>query len=211
MTGALRGGRFSRRMIQLRAMARVAVRMMFYDKLKLIGTLAGVVFAVVLSVQQLGILFALLNKNTQFVDNAGADIWITQPNTVLLQRGEPLSDAVVNQARVVPGVLEAQPLVFTAGTIQKVGGGSEPVSIIGYETSSRLGAPWNVVAGDLEALRQPDTMFFEDSQREKYGAMNLGSIREINGHRVRAGGFTWGLVPFGPAYSFGSPDVPVGA
>lgn len=207
MTVALRGNAVNRRMAQLRAMARVGVRMMFHDKLKLAGTLAGVVFAVVLSVQQISILFALLNRNTQFVDNAGADIWIAQPNTVLLQRGELMSETVLHQARVVPGVFEAEPLLFTAGTVQKPGGGSEPLTIIGYETTSRLGGPWNIVAGDVASLEDPDTMFFEDSQREKYGAVNLGSTREISGHRVRAGGFTWGLIPFGPAYSFADIDL----
>lgn len=207
MSDALRGTPGGRRLVQLRAMARVGVRMMFHDKLKLVGTMSGVIFAVLLSVQQLSILFALLNRNTQFVDNAGADIWIAPPNTVMLQRGEPLTEAVLYQARSTPNVDEAQPLLFTAGTIDKTGGGSEPVSVIGFETTSNLGAPWNVVAGDRSALEQPDTMFFEDSQREKYGAMNLGSIREINGHRVRAGGFTWGLIPFGPAYSFADIDL----
>jgi putative ABC transport system permease protein len=32
--------------------------------------------------------------------------------------------------------------------------------------------------------------------------MDLGTVREVNGRRVRAGGFTWGLLPFGPAYAF---------
>jgi len=207
MSDALRGTASARRMIQLRAMANVGLRMMFHDKLKLVGTLSGVVFAVVLSVQQLSILFALLNRNTQFVDNAGADIWITPPNTTMLQRGDELADAMVNQAAATPGVIEAAPLVFATGTVSKSGGGAEPVTVIGYETSSRLGAPWNIVGGDVSALSQPDTMFFEHSQREKYGAMNLGSVRELNGHRVRAGGFTWGLVPFGPAYSFADIDL----
>lgn len=207
MSTALRGNAFSRRIVQLRAMAAVGVRMMFHDKLKLVGTMSGVVFAVLLSVQQMSILFALLNRNTQFVDNAGADLWIAPPNTVMLQRGDPLTDPVLYQARATPDVDEAQPLLFTAGTVQKAGGGSEPLTIIGYETTSTLGAPWNVVGGDRRMLDLPDTMFFEDSQREKYGAMNLGSIREINGHRVRAGGFTWGLIPFGPAYSFADIDL----
>lgn len=207
MSNVLRGNPLRRRMTQLRAMARVGANMMFHDKLKLAGTMSGVVFAVLLSVQQLSILFALLNRNTQFVDNAGADIWIAPPNTVMLQRGEPLTEPVLFQARATPDVDEAQPLVFSAGTVQKAGGGSEPVSVIGFETTSELGAPWNVVGGDRNVLGLPDTMFFEDSQREKYGAMNLGSIREINGHRVRVGGFTWGLVPFGPAYSFASIDL----
>ena len=49
---------------RLRATVSLALRMMLYDKPKLIGTTLGVVFAVVLSAQQLGILFGLLQKNT---------------------------------------------------------------------------------------------------------------------------------------------------
>lgn len=202
MTSALRGRPFARFATQLRAMAAVGVRMMFHDKLKFAGTLSGAVFAVLLSVQQLSILFALLSRNTQFVDNAGADLWIVPPNTVMLQRGEPLRTAFVNVARATPGVAAAEPLIFQTGTLEKASGGEEPITIVGFEATSRLGAPWNVAAGENAALLLPDTMFFEDSQREKYGALNLGSLREVNGHRVRVGGFTWGLIPFGPAYSF---------
>ena len=50
---------------RLRATVSLALRMMFHDKAKLIGTTLGVVFAVVLSAQQLGILFGLLQKNTK--------------------------------------------------------------------------------------------------------------------------------------------------
>src|SRR5690606_16107607 len=132
------------------------------------------------SVQQLSILFALLHRNTQFVDNAGADVWIAPPSTTLLQRGDVLHQSILEQARATEGVDEAEPLVFSASTLDKPDGGSEPVGIVGYEVTSTLGAPWNVVAGDVASLRMPDTMFFEDSQREKYGALNLGSVREID-------------------------------
>ena len=62
---------------RVRAMANLGIAMMLYDKPKLAGTLVGVMFAVVLSLQQLSILFGLLDKNTMLVDHAGADIWIT--------------------------------------------------------------------------------------------------------------------------------------
>jgi putative ABC transport system permease protein len=64
------------------------------------------------------------------------------------------------------------------------------------------GGAWNMVAGDPSALAQPDTMIFEDSQREKLGGLNLGSVREVNGHKTHVGGFTWGLLPFGPPMAF---------
>jgi putative ABC transport system permease protein len=63
------------------------------------------------------------------------------------------------------------------------------------------------VAGDRAALGRRDTMFFEDSEREKLGGLNLGSVRELSGHRVIVGGFTWGLLPFGPSYAFADFDL----
>jgi putative ABC transport system permease protein len=181
--------------------------MMFHDRLKLLGTIAGVVFAVVLAVQQLSILFGLLNKNTMFVEQSGADLWIVPPNTELLQPGEKLADSLVGIARTTEGVAVAEPLLFTGGTLKKPNGGAEPLTLVGVALPSAMGGPWNVVAGEPAALGQPDTMFFEDSEREKYGGLHLGSVREVSGHRVVVGGFTWGLLPFGPAYAFGDIEL----
>ncbi|MEN9603834.1 MAG: hypothetical protein RL545_523, partial [Actinomycetota bacterium] len=62
-------------------MGKVGLRMMFHDKAKLVGTLVGVVFAVVLSNQQVGTFLGLLQKNVMLVENAGADLWITPAST----------------------------------------------------------------------------------------------------------------------------------
>lgn len=190
------------RRARLRAMVGAGLRMMLHDKLKLLGTLAGVIVAVVLSVQQLGILLGLLQRNTMFVDNAGADVWIIPPDTQALQPGQQLSSSVLMRARTTPGVAVASPLVLAGGSVLRPGGGTEAVTIVGTELPHLLGGPWNIVAGDTSALEMPDTMFFEDSKREDLGGVNLGSVRELNGRRVRVGGFTWGLQPFGPPYAF---------
>lgn len=189
------------------AVVRLALKMMLFDKAKLVGTVVGVVFAVVLASQQLGILFGLLQKNTMFVDEARADIWICPPGTNQLQPGKRLPQSVVLQAKTVPGVAVAAPLIYQTGSVQRPWGGSEPISLVGYDPVSGLGGPWNVVAGDLAMLRQPNTMFFEDARREKMGAVNLGSTREVNGYAVHVVGLTWGLLPFGPPYSFGELDL----
>lgn len=187
---------------RLRATLALAIRMMFHDKPKLIGTTLGVVFAVVLSAQQLGILFGLLQKNTMFVDNAGADVWVTPPGTNQLQPGKHLSEATLFQAITTPGVALASPLVYGTGSVQRPWGGSEAVTIVGTDLPGRLGGPWNVVAGDPSTLALPNAAFFEDARREKMGDVNLGSYREINGYEVVARGFTWGLLPFAPPYTF---------
>ena len=176
--------------------------MMFYDKPKLLGTLAGVVFAVLLSIQQLSVLFGLLDKNTMLVDHSGADIWITPPGTDELQPGEPLSDAVLIRARTTRGVAIAEPLVLSGGSVKRPDGGTEPVTLVGTRPPAWLGGPWALVDGTTEALLRPDTVIFEDSRRKELGGINPGSRRELNEHLVTVGGFTWGLLPFAPAYAF---------
>ena len=188
-------------------MARVGWRMMFHDKLKMAGTVLGVVFAVVLSNQQLGVFGGLVYKNVMFAENAGADLWVIPGSAETLAPGQPLSDAVLMQARVTPGVAVADPLLYSGASIQLPGGGTEAVTLIGTRAPAFLGGPWNFVVGDRSALASPDTVLFETSDRDKLGGLNPGSIRELNGHRIVVGGFTWGLVPFGPSFAFADYDL----
>lgn len=195
------------RALRFRTMARVGLRMMVHDKLKMLGTLIGVVFAVLLSNQQAGTFLGLLNKNTMFIDNAGADIWVMPPNSEALSGGKFIPEAIWRQASGVPGVAWAQPLLFGAATIAVPGGSSEAVTVIGTRLPAAKGGPWNMVAGDPSVLAHPDTMIFEDGVRDMLGGLNLGSVRELGGRNVQVGGFTWGLLPFGPAYSFADYDL----
>jgi putative ABC transport system permease protein len=118
-----------------------------------------------------------------------------------------MSTTLLDQARATPGIAQASALIMAGTSIAKPGGGNLAITVVGVDTDTMLGGPFNVVAGDPLALRQADTIFLEDSQREKYGAVNVGSTRELNGQRIRVGGFTWGLVPFGPPYAFADIDL----
>lgn len=187
--------------------ARVGLAMVRHEKLKSLGTLLGVVFAVLLSNEQAATLLGLVRKNTMLVDNAGADLWIAPLGTETLQAGPTLSDSVLYRARVTPGVRVAEPLIYAGVPVSLPGGGTEPVTLLGVRAPYTLCRPWNVVAGQVQALARPDTMVFEDSERARLGGLNLGSVREVAGHRVVVGGFTWGLLPFGPSYAFADFDT----
>lgn len=189
--------------LRWRAMARLAVRMLLHDRLKSLGTLLGVVFAVVLSNQQIGTFLGLVHKNVMFVENAGADLWIAPAGTETLEPGRRVSDAALSQARTTPGVAWAEPLLFGAASLRvPATGGSEPVTLVGTRLPRGAGGPWNLVAGDVAQLAFPGAVVFEHGEREAMGELALGDERELNGRTVRAAGFTWGLVPFGPSYAF---------
>ncbi len=187
---------------RFRTMGAIGLRMMFFDRLKLAGTLFGVVFAVVLGNFQAGTFLALLGKNRMFVENAQVDVWVTPPGTRQFQAGTPLNDSQLNRARATEGVAWAEPLLLQTAALQLPQGGSEPVSLVGTRAPRFVGGPWNIVKGQTSDLMQPGAVFFEDAEREKFGGLNMGSVRELSGTKVQAVGFTWGLLPFAPAYAF---------
>jgi putative ABC transport system permease protein len=169
-----------------------------------VGTLFGVVFAVVLGNFQMGTFLSLLDKNQMFVDRStDVDIWITPPGTRQFQGGgSTLSDSQLNRARATPGVAWAEPLVLQTAELKLPNGGTEPVTLAGTRAPRYIGRPWNQLKGDARLLELPDAVIFEDAEREKFGGLNRGSVRELSGHKVQVVDFTWGLMPFAPAYAF---------
>jgi putative ABC transport system permease protein len=192
-----RAGFFSR----FAAMAKVGLRMMFHDKLKMAGTLFGVVFAVVLSNQQLGTFLGLIYKNQMMLEITGMDLWIIPAGAETFAPGKvlPVTDAAV--AETTPGVVWAEPMLLGASTVKLPKGGTEGVTVVGTKFPRRLESEWQLINGSLDSLNRPDTMIFEDSERETLGGMNLGSVREVGNRNVTVGGFTYGLIPFGPSYA----------
>ena len=142
-----------------------------------------------------------------FTENATADLWILPPGAETFAPGRVLSTADAMQAKATPGVEWAEPLLATNAQVKFPGGGTEAVTIIGVKYPYFAGGPWNLVKADASALARPDTMIFEDGDRENIGALNLGSVREIGGRNITVGGFTWGLIPFGPSYAFADYDL----
>jgi putative ABC transport system permease protein len=197
----LRRASFGRRFL---TMGKVGLRMMFHDKAKLVGTLVGVVFAVVLSNQQVGTFLGLLQKNVMLVENAGADLWITPASTESLvsAAGQTLSTASLLAAKTTPGVAWAEPTLVVMGNVALPSGGTQQVQIIGTRLPRCKGGPWNLIAGQCSDLGQPDTIIIEHAERATLGGLNLGSVREINGRKLTVAGMTWGLLPFGPSYAF---------
>ncbi len=186
---------------RLLTMARLGVAMMFHSKLRLAGTLLGVVFPVVLANFALGTMFGLLAKSTLLQRNARADIWIVPSSAEILGQGTVDYQNLLI-ARTTPGVAEAQPALFGPASVTLPNGRREGVTILGVAEPYDLGGPWNLVAGDVSVLRHPDTLLFDSSARETFGGLNIGSVREVNDRRTSVGGFTWGLAPFGASFAF---------
>lgn len=92
-------------------MIRIALKMLFHDRLKYFGLVLGVAFASLLIAQQLSILVGLAEQTGGFIrDTAQADLWIMDPQVRFSQDSLPLRDTILQLTRGTEGVAWAVPL-----------------------------------------------------------------------------------------------------
>src|SRR5687767_15594005 len=110
-------------------MANLAVKTLLHDKAKLAITLAGVGFAVTLVLVQVGLFLGLLANASITIERAGADLWVTAPNTPNVDFATSFSAARVDRVRSIPGVERADNLIVAFMEIALPTGAQEGVLV----------------------------------------------------------------------------------
>src|SRR6516164_10235688 len=136
----------------------LARRNLVHDKVRLAVTVTGIVFAVVLIVVELGLFVGFTQTTTSLIDNAGVDLWVTSEHVPYIELGAPLSERKLYQVRAVPGVADAQKFINRWTQWKRPDGRQESVQVVGINPDSPLGGPWNLVAGSVADLKQPDAI-----------------------------------------------------
>jgi putative ABC transport system permease protein len=174
----------------------LARRNLVHDKVRLAVTVTGIVFAVVLIVVELGLFVGFTQTTTSLIDNAGVDLWVTSEHVPYIELGAPLSERKLYQVRAVPGVADAQKFINRWTQWKRPDGRQESVQVVGINPDSPLGGPWNLVAGSVADLKQPDAIIVDELYKEKLGVTHVGEVFEIAEHRARVVGFTRGIRAF---------------
>jgi putative ABC transport system permease protein len=174
----------------------LARRNLFHDKVRLVVTVTGIVFAVVLIVVELGLFVGFTETTSALVDNSGADLWIASKHVPYVELGVPFSERKLYQARAVPGVADAQKLIVHWTQWKRPDGRNESVQIVGLNPDAYLGRPWNLVEGRAEDLKRPDAIILDDIYKQKLQVTGVGEVFEMAGKRARVVGFTHGIRSF---------------
>lgn len=176
--------------------ARIALRNALHDPRRFAASVAGVCFSVVLVLVQLGLFGGMARNSSQIVDRSPGDVWIVGRNTGNFQWGQPFPRRTLDVVRGTAGVAWARDLVAGWAQLRHPDGGMQQVEVIGFDVRSRVGAPWNVVAGSLDHLSIPGRVAFDRSAAERIGAFDLGDDREILARHVRIAAVTEGITSF---------------
>ncbi|MFV0422338.1 FtsX-like permease family protein [Oleidesulfovibrio sp.] len=174
----------------------IAFRNLFHDRVRLIVTLTGIVFAVVLVTIQAGLFLGFVTTISGVVDNSGADIWVTSKGVKTFDIAMPMPESKLQEVMTVSGVEKAGRMVVDFSFWKKPGGGQESIEIVAYDVDTGLGGPWNLVRGTASRLDADDAVIMDSLYMQKLGVGSMGQEVEIADSRARVMGFTQGIRSF---------------
>ena len=175
----------------------LAFRNLIHDRLRLIATVVGIVFSIVLVTVQLGVFLSFERMVTTMIDHADADFWIVPSETRSFEESSLLSGRQRLQALSVDGVTSVTPLVVGYASWRKPNGGaSTPVLVVGAPTNAAGLQPWNVVEGSVDDLSTPDGVAIDRSYFEQLGIAQIRQRAEINNQKARVAAVTNGIRSF---------------
>jgi putative ABC transport system permease protein len=174
----------------------LAIKAMLADRSKLLTSLLGIAFSVVLINLQGGLLLGLVQKASLLVDYGQADVWVGHQHMSNVDMGTFIPERWIQRIRSVEGVERAEPYVVMFGQATMPDGRFENVVVVGSEASSLMGNAWVMADGDPRAVRHPDGILVDVCDASRLGNPQIGDTREINGQRAKVVGMTHGIVGF---------------
>ncbi|HZU34497.1 MAG TPA: ABC transporter permease [Gemmataceae bacterium] len=174
----------------------LAIKSLLADRPKLLASLLGVAFSIVLVNLQGGLLLGLIRKASLLVDYGQADIWVGHRHMNNVDIGTFIPERWLQRIRHVDGVEKAEPYIVMFGQATMPDGHFENVVVVGSDAATLLGNAWVMDHGDPKAVRQPDGVLVDACDVAKLGNCKIGDVREINGHRAKIVGLTHGIVGF---------------
>ena len=175
----------------------LASRNLLHDRVRLVATVVGIVFSIILVTVQLGVFLSFERMITTMIDHAQADFWIVPSETKSFEESSFLTGSERLQALSINGVTAAVPVIVGYASWRKPNGGaSTPVLVVGTPETSIGLQPWNVIEGSLRDLSMPDGVAIDRSYFEQLGIAQIGEHAEINNHKARVVAVTKGIRSF---------------
>lgn len=174
-----------------------------HDRRRLVVSMAGVAFAVVLMAMELGFRFALLDSMVELIRLLDTDLVIVSSSKTTLASSAPFNGRVIDDARAFGGVVEACPLYIetTFSVIRKPEpapgsdrAGSAPhrttarkIRVIAFNPEDHAFRIREVDAKEAE-LAAPDTALFDAASHGSYGPIAAGRDTVLAQRPVRVVG-----------------------
>src|SRR6516162_10427936 len=181
-------------------MSWIALKMLTGDRAKYVGLIFGVTFAALLMSQQLSIFVGIMkHTGSQILDVRDADIWVMDNKVRYIDEVPGMPDAELLRVRGVPGVEWAVKMYKGQVRARLADGNFRAVILFGLDDTSLVGAPQEMIAGQVADLRGPDAVIVDKAGYEYLWPdepYRLGRTFEMNDHRAVLVGVCKASPPF---------------
>jgi putative ABC transport system permease protein len=174
----------------------LASRNLFHDSLRLVATLVGIVFSVVLVMIQMGLFLGFGHMVTNMIDHTSTDLWVVPKKVKCFEDPSLIDLKLRNRIVAIDGVATVIPLVIGFSDWRQDSGEMTPVFIVGADLHDGALRPWNVVDGDVQALSQGYSVAVDRTYFDRLGVTGIGSTAEIRGRKVKVVALTDGIRSF---------------
>ncbi len=178
----------------------VAFRMLTGDRGKYLGLIFGVAFATLLMSQQVSIFMGIINRTaSQILDVRDASIWVMDNKVRFIDEAPGLPDSDLQRVRGVPGVAWAVRLYKGQLLARLPDGNSRSLIVFGLDDASFVGAPAEMIVGELADLHRPDAFIIDKAGYEYMWPgepYRLGRELQINDCRAVLIGVCKASAPF---------------
>ena len=174
----------------------IAFRNLFNDRLRLIATVIGIVFSIVLVTVQMGLYLGFGRTVTTMIDHASADLWMVPRGTKSFEDPSLLDVHERYRALAINDVTDAIPIVIGFADWRVPSGETTPVFIVGADPRTGGLQPWNLVEGRIEALSAPRAVAVDRSYFARLGVAGIGASAEIRQQPVEVAAVTSGIRSF---------------
>ncbi len=156
-------------------MVDLALKTLLHDRTRFAITVAGVAFAVLLVLFQVGLFLGLLDNASVTIEHIDADLWVTSKNTPNVDFSHAFPESRVERVRSIPGIERADNLIVSFLNIDLPSGAQEGIIAYALEDFSRWGIPWGRWEGELSDLRRGDYLFLDQSATKRFGPSRSAS------------------------------------
>jgi putative ABC transport system permease protein len=141
----------------------IALQMLFGDRGKYIAMVVGITFAALIMTQQPAIFVGLMSRTYSFIgDVSQPDIWVMDPGVQYVEEHKPMRDTDLARVRGVAGVEWAAPMYKNFMTAKLPDGQTKTIDLTGLDDATLIGAPPQMVAGQLSDIRRTDGIIVND-------------------------------------------------
>jgi putative ABC transport system permease protein len=181
-------------------MSWIALKMLTGDRSKYYGLVFGVTFATFLMAQQTSVFMGIMARTgSQILDVRDADIWVMDNKVRYVDEVPGLPDTALERVRGVPGLEWAVKMYKGQVRARLADGNFRTVILFGLDDTSLVGAPQEMLAGQVTDLRRPDAVIVDKAGYEYMWPgepYRLGRTFEMNDRRAVLVGVCKASAPF---------------